>query len=124
MKRKLHASLAVLALALTWAGPANAAQATTTQPCTLKGSPHTQGDEWASCLQVQAVMGKAPAVGDTVPITFTITAQQAEKDVRIEADLPGNLTWASVPAGLSAQSRKTGSRRPRRAQPGRRHDVA
>jgi hypothetical protein len=110
MRRKLQASLTVLALVLAGAAQASAAEAATPQPCTLKGNPHTQNDEWASCLQVEAVMDKAPAVGETAPITFTITAQQAQKDVKIEADLPGNLKWVNVPADMSTESVKTGSR--------------
>jgi len=105
----------ILALVTAGSGYANASQAAgaaaqPNQACTLKGSVHSPQHEWASCLQVKAEMVKAPEVCGAAPITFTIFAQQAQSGVQIEADLPGNLKWAAVPAGLSAQSVKSASR--------------
>lgn len=94
-----------------WSGHANPAGASQAgQPCTLTGSAHSPKDEWAGCLQVKAEMAKAPEVGGTAAITFTIFAQRALDDVQIEADLPGNLKWAAVPAGLTAQSLRTANK--------------
>lgn len=74
----------------------------TATACTLRPNPHLPAEnEWVSCLSVDAVLAKAPAVGETVPFSFTITSQRALTGVRVQADLPGNLRWVTAPNGLA-----------------------
>jgi hypothetical protein len=69
--------------------------------CTLKPNPHISvHNEWASCLSVSAAIERAPQLGESAVLRFDITSQHGDDDVRIEADLPGNLRWEKVPSGL------------------------
>jgi hypothetical protein len=71
--------------------------------CTLRPNPHVSAnDEWASCLAVGAAMERAPAPGESVPLRIDVTSQHRNDDVRIEADLPGNLRWEKMPDGLGS----------------------
>ena len=73
----------------------------TEQGCTLRPAAHrSPRHEWASCLAVSATMDRAPAAGETATLRFEVTAGRALTGVRVEADLPGNLRWASAPAGM------------------------
>jgi hypothetical protein len=72
--------------------------------CTLHPSAHaSEQHEWASCLRVNAALNSIPGRGQTARLSIEVLAQHTEKQVRIEADLPANLTWAQAPAGLSRQ---------------------
>lgn len=70
--------------------------------CSLKPNPR-QSDlaEQRSCFSVDASLDRAPGVGETATIRFTVTAEHAAKGVRVEADLPAGLTWAALPAGMA-----------------------
>ncbi|MEV5283433.1 hypothetical protein [Streptomyces sp. NPDC052811] len=59
--------------------------------------------EWAHCVRVVTKLDHAPAVGGTAKISIDVTAQAALSDAHIEADLPGTLSWATAPEGLSVQ---------------------
>jgi hypothetical protein len=69
--------------------------------CTLKENPDIPAQsEWTSCLSVNAVIERAPQLGESSVIRFDVTSQHGNDNVRIEADLPGNLRWEKAPAGL------------------------
>jgi hypothetical protein len=84
--------------------PVSAAAPTGPAPagaCTLTPNPHISvHSEWASCLSVSAEIDQAPRLGEKARLRFDVTAQHGNDDVRIEADLPGNLRWEKAPAGL------------------------
>jgi hypothetical protein len=70
--------------------------------CTLHPSAHAdEHHEWASCLRVDARLQTMPARGQTARLSVVVLAEHTEKQVRIEADLPSNLSWVQAPAGLS-----------------------
>lgn len=86
-------------------GPGNPAAGPVAAPaarvCTLAGSAHASGrDEHPGCLRVDARLDTVPALRGTARLHVEITAEYAEKQVRVEAELPANLVWAQVPAGL------------------------
>ncbi|MCF2526035.1 hypothetical protein [Yinghuangia soli] len=93
------AGLGVAAYAEQTSGDAGS---TSAARCTLKPNPD-QSDlsESRSCFTVDASLDRAPAVGETATIRFTVTAEHAAKNVRVEADLPAGMTWAALPAGLT-----------------------
>jgi hypothetical protein len=69
--------------------------------CTLKPNPHISANsEWTSCLSVSASIERAPELGESAVLRFDVTSQHDNDAVRIEADLPGNLSWKKAPAGL------------------------
>jgi hypothetical protein len=86
--------------------PALPASAATGPDCTW----HQQNDSLAHCVSVTVSMTQAPVTGQTVPISFTVAAEIAEQGIQVEADLPGNVKWASVPQGLTVQTVQTGNR--------------
>src|SRR5687767_6476307 len=42
--------------------------------CDLARGGHSEHDEWASCVSVDAMLSRAPAVGETAVLTFTVNA--------------------------------------------------
>jgi hypothetical protein len=104
MRRQLAVAVAIAVVVV--AAPNPPAFADTGPDCTW----HKQNDPLTHCLSVAATMTQAPVTGQTVPISFTIGAEIAEQGVQIEADLPGNVKWTSVPQGLTVQTVQTGNR--------------
>jgi hypothetical protein len=76
--------------------------------CTQRGA-----GEFASCLGVTAALDRAPAVGETATLTVTVRASRKLAATQVTVDLPGQLGWATTPAGFRA-GRAT-SRRPERS---------
>lgn len=75
------------------------------RPCTLLPNPNTPVEsEERTCFSVAASVDRTPALGETATVRFTVTSQYAAKGVRIEADLPAGLTWATPPAGLASRT--------------------
>ncbi|WTW96401.1 hypothetical protein OG216_24855 [Streptomycetaceae bacterium NBC_01309] len=73
--------------------------------CALKPNPHqSELSEERACFSVDASLDRAPAVGETAAIRFTVTAERAAKNVRVEAELPAGLTWATAPVGLTVST--------------------
>ncbi len=106
LRNRLIAAFVVVATATAMSLLGTPAHAQPSAPvpagaCTLRPNPHSSPtDEWRSCLSVSASVDHALGVGQTATVRFDVTAQHADNAVQIEADLPGNLRWVTVPAGL------------------------
>ncbi|MGW0433536.1 hypothetical protein ACWDV4_13490 [Micromonospora sp. NPDC003197] len=112
------ATAGLLAIGLGSAAPALAAPAPATQSnardCSLSTSanqPYT--DEWASCLSVGATLDQAPTLGATANLTVTVAADAVLPATEIRLELPAQLEWAQVPAGLTVS--KSTATEPERA---------
>ena len=81
------------ALALS-AGARGAAGA----PCTLTASGHSPRDEWGSCISVTASLSRAPAVGETAQLSFTVRSQHPYGSATISIELSANLRFVDIDA--------------------------
>ncbi|WP_328494769.1 hypothetical protein OHS59_19965 [Streptomyces sp. NBC_00414] len=97
------------ALALAWApgvqaapAPVRAAEAPAPETrCTLGGG------EWTRCLDVDAELDRAPAVGGDATLTVDLTSSAALDDVTLKVELPATLTWREAPAGFERERRNS-----------------
>jgi len=68
--------------------------------CALQPSGHVQGSEWLSCLRVNAELDSLPATGEQARLLFEVTAHSERSRLTVEAQLPSNLDWVSLPEGF------------------------
>ncbi|MEV4760652.1 hypothetical protein AB0J86_36895, partial [Micromonospora sp. NPDC049559] len=92
------ASLAGGGPGAAYAAPAPADR-TGAPTCSLSAS-GDPADEWASCLGVSAGLDRTPSLGETATLTVTVRADTALPDTDIRIELPRQLAWARVPAGM------------------------
>lgn len=76
------------------------------EDCSLQPSGHAQGNEWLGCLRVNATLDTLPAVGDQATLDFEVTSQLDGASLTVEAQLPSNLDWVTVPEGFEPRDRQ------------------
>jgi hypothetical protein len=64
-------------------------------------------DRGVRCVQVSAMLDRAPAVGQQAALSVELRAHIDVPDVRIEIDLPAALQWSSAPAGFDVRRRSS-----------------
>jgi hypothetical protein len=105
----LLATLGVASRAVA-AAEAQAAPAT----CTLRAS--TPGDEWGSCMHVEARLDHVPALGETATVHVTVRSSVARPATRVALDVPSRMRFVeSGPATLSTTRARNGHGTVRRA---------
>src|SRR5688572_29772946 len=76
------------------------------EDCSLQPSGHAQGNEWLGCLRVNAELDTLPAVGEQATLNFEVTSQLDGASLTVEAQLPSNLDWVTVPEGFEPRNRQ------------------
>ncbi|MGN9814620.1 hypothetical protein ACTMUQ_04650 [Streptomyces sp. SD11] len=97
------------ALVLAWTpgaqaapAPVRAAEAPAPETsCTLGGG------EWTRCLDIEAELDRAPAVGGDATLTVGLRASAALDDVKLKVELPATLAWRKAPTGFTQDRRNS-----------------